>query len=111
MDFLGLKGKEDRQGKYSLMCSPLADKIAKQNPIDKKFENDISLYHFTNRFISPNDLDNKTNSFLAAVYARGDKELAHMTSTFDDDHNTEETLIKASSIVEELIKEHLYKPL
>ena len=45
---------------------------------------------------------------LGAVYKRADKELAHLTTTFNDEFNTDDNIDKASRLVERLLNEYLY---
>jgi len=45
---------------------------------------------------------------LAGVYKRADKELAHLTATFNDEFNKEEAVDRASRLVERLLNEYLY---
>ena len=45
---------------------------------------------------------------LAGVYKRADKELAHLTATFNDAFNDDEAVDRASRLVERLLNEQLY---
>jgi hypothetical protein len=45
---------------------------------------------------------------LAGVYKRADKELAHLTATFNDEFNDEEAIDRASRLVVTLLSKHLY---
>jgi len=44
---------------------------------------------------------------LAGVYKRADKELAHLTATFDDEFNDDDGIDRASRLVEKLLNDHL----
>jgi hypothetical protein len=46
---------------------------------------------------------------LLGLLMRADKELAHLTTTFDPVHNTEQNMLQAIGLVEKLINSHLYK--
>src|SRR5439155_2373631 len=45
---------------------------------------------------------------LAGMYKRANKELAHLTATFNDEFNSDEAIDRASQLVERLLHEHLY---
>jgi hypothetical protein len=45
---------------------------------------------------------------LAGVYKRADKELAHLTGTFNDDFNKDEVVDEAAQLVEKMLNTHLY---
>ncbi len=73
---------------------------------------DVSIYSFTNQWVPMTDpLISENKILLERVYKRGDKEIAHFTTNDDGEYNTEEKLIEATKVVEELISERLYKPL
>ena len=42
------------------------------------------------------------------MYKRADKELAHLTATFNDEFNDDEAIDKASRLVARLLDEQLY---
>ncbi|HEX7469659.1 MAG TPA: hypothetical protein VF437_02840, partial [Verrucomicrobiae bacterium] len=43
------------------------------------------------------------------VLKRADKELAHLTKTFNDEFNTAKKIVEAIALIERLLQEHLYK--
>jgi hypothetical protein len=47
---------------------------------------------------------------LAGVYKRADKELAHLTATFNDEFNSDDAIDRALRLVERLLNECLYSP-
>lgn len=99
LDFMGLKGKLENE------CF-----VLKENN-QKKHNDDIRINQFINRFILPSEIPAIHHRILAGVYVRGDKELAHITSTFSEEFNKEEVLIEAASIIEKLLDQFLYTPL
>lgn len=102
LDFLGLKGKLEN-------CNPvLTSNIRKTSP---RNGDDIMIDQFIKRLLSPTDVPTVSHRTLAGVYLRGDKELAHLTSTFDEEFNKEETLIEAATVIEKLLEKYLYTPL
>lgn len=102
LDFLGLKGDLNNKA-YSLELNP-----RKTGP---KFKDDIKIDQFCQRLLTPLDVPQEFHRILAGVYNRADKELAHLTSTFNDEFNEEDILIEAATIVESLLHTHLYSPL
>lgn len=102
MDFLGIKGTF-RNGNYSI------ERIKRRT--DEKFSDDIKLDNFSSNLIDINMIDKDDKKILAGVYVRADKELAHITYLFNEEYNKPEILMKASSIIECLLENHLYKPL
>lgn len=66
---------------------------------------------FIGRLISPEDVPEQSRRILAGVYLRGDKELAHLTSTFNEEFNKEDILIEAATAIEFLLEKYLYNPL
>lgn len=57
------------------------------------------------------DLTDHEKTLLVRVLRRADKELAHLTETFDDDFNTARCIIGAIDLVERLLGTHLYAKL
>jgi hypothetical protein len=98
LDFLGLKGIYNEPN-YTL----------KQNP--RKFNDDVKIDQFCGGLLVPADVPVEFQRVLAGVYVRTDKELAHLTTTFNEEFNTEEKLIEAAGIVENLLEKFLYTPL
>jgi hypothetical protein len=102
LDFLGLKG--ERTGDtYAL--------VSRHRKTGKKYEDDVMIDQFCNGLLSPSNVPQAYHRTLAGVYCRADKELAHVTSTFNEEFNQEHVLIEAATIVESLIKKHLYESL
>lgn len=102
LDFLGLCGSR-KSGVPSLE--------KKTRGTGAKFADDIYVEHFIGRQLTPADVPNQLHNVLAGVYCRADKELAHLTTTFDDAYNTEERLIAAATAIENLLEQYLFKPL
>lgn len=98
MDFLGLKGKYEN-GNFTLA------------PITNIQPTDVKIDTFIPELLAPSEVSANDQRILGGVYCRADKELAHITTTFYDEFNNEEILIKAATIVERLIQTHLYNPL
>src|SRR5687767_13327896 len=94
MDFIGIKGQKE-SGNYKL------------SPITKFHSNDVRIDKFIGKLLSPSDVPTNDQQIIAGVYVRADKELAHLTTDFDDEFNQEEILIKAATIIESLLKKHL----
>ena len=102
LDFLGLKGKSDGNS-YSLESNP--------RRLGPRFVDDIKIDQFGLQLVPPADVPEISHSILGGVYIRADKELAHLTLTFNDKFNQEDALIEAAKIVEELLQKYLYTPL
>ncbi len=100
MDFLGLRA-EYHKGRYRLAESK------------RKFPSDVKLDQFFGRLLKPSDVPRAARRVLAGVYARGDKELAHLTLKFNKPFNEEKALIDAATAVASLIQKFVYddKPL
>ncbi len=45
---------------------------------------------------------------LAGVYKRGDKELAHLTGTFNEEFNKDEVVDDAAQLIEKMLNTYLY---
>jgi|SRR5665213_98662 len=101
LDFLGLKG-EYEMGDYKLLINP-----RKNGP---KYIDDVMIDQFIGRLLTPADVPTSKQRILAGVYKRADKELAHLTTTFNNEFNEEEVLIDAATTVEILLQQFLYKP-
>ena len=95
MDFLGIKGQYKNKN-YSLI------------PITKFHDNDVRIDKFTGKLLTENDVLINDRRILAGVYVRADKELAHLTTKFNDEFNEEEILIEAATIIESLLKKYLH---
>ncbi|MCE9538281.1 MAG: hypothetical protein K8R85_03570 [Bacteroidetes bacterium] len=102
LDFLGLKGKLEN-GK-----PVLTPNIRKTGP---RNDDDIMIDQFFDHLLLPADVPTISHRTLAGVYLRGDKELAHLTSTFNEEFNKEDTLIEAATAIEKLLEKYLYTPL
>jgi hypothetical protein len=98
LDFLGLKGKFDGNS-YSLESNL------------KRYNDDIRIDQFDLQLLTPTDVPEISHRILAGVYNRADKELAHLTSKFNDEFNQEDVLVKAATVVEGLLQKYLYTPL
>jgi hypothetical protein len=99
-DFLGFRVKFEN-GHYSL--TEITEK--------QKRADDVRLDKFVDKLLCLKDLSIEDQRILWGVLIRADKELAYITSKFDDEFNTEEALIKAATIVEHLLKKNLYDAL
>ncbi len=72
---------------------------------------DVKIEAFVGKLIDVHDPLVVTHAILLSrIYKRGDKEIAHMTATFDDEYNTEEKLIRAADVIVKILKKHLYDP-
>ena len=98
LDFMGLKGELDGST-YKLA----------QNT--KRLPDDVKIDDFIGRLLTPADVPPSSHRVLAGVYKRADKELAHLTTVFNDEFNEEDALIEAATAVEDLFKRFLYEPL
>jgi hypothetical protein len=54
-------------------------------------------------------LTDEDKRLLIGVLKRADKELAHLTKTFNDEFNTAKKIVEAIALIERLLQEHLYK--
>ncbi len=102
LDFLGLKGEFDGSD-YKVTARPRRS--------GSKFADDIMIDQFIGRLLTPADVPASSQRILAGVYKRADKELAHLTSTFNEEFNEEEVLIAAATAIEDLLQTFLYAPL
>ncbi|MBK7434192.1 MAG: hypothetical protein IPI66_10035 [Chitinophagaceae bacterium] len=100
LDFLGLRG-ECVGTAYSLVTTSITSRRS----------DDIKIDQFGFQLLTPADIPQVKHRLLAGVYKRADKELAHLTSTFNDEFNEEDILIEAATIVEGLLEKYLYTPL
>ena len=98
LDFLGLKGEFDGSD-YKLIKD------------GAKFQHDVKIDQFLGRLLVPADVPTASQRTLAGVYKRADKELAHLTSTFNDEFSQEDALIAAATAVEDLLWKFLYASL
>lgn len=71
---------------------------------------DILIDQLGGTFPDPSSwsLNPKQARLLAGVYKRADKELAHLTATFNDEFNTDEVVDEAAQLVEKMLDTHLY---
>ncbi|MDX2190056.1 MAG: hypothetical protein SFY32_09345 [Bacteroidota bacterium] len=95
MDFLGIKGQINN-GHYFLISR------------SSIHNNDVRIDKFIGRLLLPIDVPLSDAQTIAGVYVRADKELAHLTTIFNDEFNEESKLIEAATIIEGLLKVHLY---
>lgn len=102
LDFLGLKGEFDGSD-YKLTQI--------QRKSEARFADDVKIDQFIGRLLTPADVPTLSQRVLAGVYKRADKELAHLTSTFNEEFNEEDVLIEAATAVEDLLQRFLYAPL
>jgi hypothetical protein len=100
LDFLGLKG-ELENGDYKLLENP-----RKKGP---KYADDVMIDQFVGHLLKPTDVPVQNQRTLAGVYKRADKELAHLTTTFNDEFNEENVLIDAATTIETLLQKFLYE--
>jgi hypothetical protein len=100
LDFLGLKGHFNG-----------SDFVLKRNPRNPKFPDDVKIDQFIGKLLKVDDVPASKRKVLAGVYMRADKELAHLTLTFNKEFNEPARLIEAVTAVEELLKKFLYEPL
>lgn len=98
LDFLGLKGRLTGRT-YSLIT------------ITSRWPDDIKIDNFGLSLVTPANVPKRYRKTLAGVYLRADKELAHLTSKFNNEFNKEAVLIKAATFVELLLEKFLYAPL
>jgi hypothetical protein len=95
MDFLGIKG-QNTNNNYSIIG------------IKKFHDDDVRIDKFIGRLLTENDILINDRRVLAGVYVRADKELAHLTTLFNDEFNEEKILIEAATIIESLLQKYLY---
>jgi hypothetical protein len=100
LDFLGVKGEFDGTD-YKLTPKPRT----------AQFADDVKIDQFIGRLLRPADVAASSQRILAGVYKRADKELAHLTTTFNNEFNEEDALIAAATAVEDLLQRFLYGPL
>ena len=100
LDFLGLKGDFDG-----------SDYMLKSNLRNPKFPDDVKIDQFVGKLLKVDDVPSSKRRVLAGVYMRADKELAHLTLTFNKEFNEPACLIEAANVVEDLLKKFLYEPL
>jgi hypothetical protein len=101
LDFLGLSAHLT-DSTPQLRCAP-----RKTGP---KYADDVKIDQFIGHLLSPADVPDEHRRTLAGVYLRADKELAHLTTRFNDEFNREDSLIEAATAVEQLLERHLYAP-
>ena len=102
LDFMGLKGVRRPTG---FTLEPIPRRTA------GKHADDVKIDQFIGHLLTPRDVPVVSHDMLAGVYCRADKELAHLTTTFDDRYNGENELIQAATAVENLLATHLYSTL
>jgi hypothetical protein len=100
LDFLGLRGSKTDAGVYELVENG-----------GKRWPDDVGVEHFIGHTLKVEKVPLAVRRVLAGVYVRADKELAHLTTTFNDEFNEEAALIEAATAVESLLTEFLYLPL
>lgn len=101
MDFLGLRAEVGVAGP-ELRPAP-----RRSGP---RYADDVKVDQFIGRLLVPSDVPAEHIRTLAGVYLRADKELAHLTTRFDDEYNQEDRLIDAATAVEQLLERFLYAP-
>ena len=99
MDFLGLKA-EYYKGRFRLAAFPRRS--------GARYQDDVKVDQFFGRLLQPSDVPRGVRRVLAGVYARADKELAHLTLKFNKTFNEEKVLIAAATAVESLIQKFVY---
>jgi hypothetical protein len=75
---------------------------------DLRKDDDIWLDDLGGTLPKTDDLTEENKRLLVGVLKRADKELAHLTKTFDNEFNTAKIIVEAIDIIERLINEHLY---
>lgn len=101
LDFFGIRGDLSASG-------PVLRSAPRRTTI--KFADDVKIDQFIGRLLLPDDVPDQDKRVLAGVYLRADKELAHLTTRFDDEFNQEDSLIHAATAVEQLLQRYLYAP-
>jgi hypothetical protein len=101
MDFLGIRGESTPAGVS--LC-----RAKRRN--GKRVDDDVKIDQFIGRLLTPNDVPDVDKRVLAGVYLRANKELAHLTTRFNDEFNQEDALIHAATAIESLLERHLYAP-
>ncbi len=101
MDFVGL-GAEAAASGPELRC--------RQRGSGPKYADDVKIDQFIGRLLSPADVPPAHRRTLAGVYLRADKELAHLTTLFNEEFNHEDSLIDAATAIEQLLERYLYAP-
>ena len=101
LDFLGLRGAMHGN-----------DFILETNHNKKNKNDDVKINDFPPcKLLEVNDVPINSQRILAGVYKRADKELAHLTKTYNEEFNDETILIEAAKIIVDLIDKFLYQPL
>jgi hypothetical protein len=75
----------------------------------KRRNDDIWINELGGILPTTDDLSHHEKQLLAGMLRRADKELAHLTGTFDDGFNTAKCIIEAVDLVERLLNQHLYQ--
>ena len=100
LNALGLQGEKSKQkGSYFLVKHR------------SKYPDDITIDLLGGELADPGQFAPDEHRLLAGIYCRADKELAHLTNTFEYDFNTEQAIIDGSNLVVETLKTHLYDKL
>lgn len=100
---MGLKGHFDRKKETFIL-------IENSKLRDRRDYDDILIDQLGGALPDPASwsLTADEARLLAGVYKRADKELAHLTVTFNDEFNDDEVIGGASRLVVTLLSQHLY---
>jgi hypothetical protein len=103
LNSMGLRGDFDSARKDFVLKKD--DKLRRNRRGD-----DILIDQLGGRLPDPRSwsLSAEEARLLAGVYKRANKELAHLTETFNEEFNKEEAIDRASRLVERLLNECLY---
>lgn len=71
-------------------------------------KDDVGIDQLGGKLVDPTSLTPKEHRLLAGLYCRADKELAHVTTTYNKEFNTQAAIIRGTILVTKLIKKHLY---
>lgn len=105
---IGLKTWRDKtSNKFELIdCYHSAYKAPKPGSDDVRIE--MLLTDHTTDLVTRNDLTKAQIKLLTGILKRADKELAHLTTTYNDKFNTAKKIVEAIDLVEQLFQKHLY---
>lgn len=104
LSVMGLKGHLDQKSQDFILIENT--KLRNCRDYD-----DILIDQLGGKFPNPSlgSLTPKQARLLAGVYKRADKELAHLTGTFNNEFNKDEVVEEAAQLVEQMLNTHLYK--
>jgi hypothetical protein len=70
---------------------------------------DVDIEQLGGGPVDPVSIPADDRTILAGIYFRANKELAHLTLTYDEEFNTPGVLLRGIDLVEELLRTHLYE--